>query len=93
MGFDIIFGGVVVSLIVQLLKNVFVEYPLDMSVHEFVLGKKSFRGTPVEILYHEPKAEDNQHYVDVRFADGNITRIFRPSEIEFFVRVVDKWEF
>lgn len=65
------------------IKNVFVEHPLNMSVHEFTLNKKSHRGTPIEMLYHEPQGEGDQHYVDVTFDDNSKMRIFRPNEIEF----------
>ena len=66
-----------------LIKSVFVEYPLDMTVHEFTLGKKCGRGTPVELLYHQPSGEGDAHYVDVKFDDGDKIRIFKPNEIEF----------
>lgn len=63
--------------------NIFREYPLDVAIDSYIVGKSNHRGLCLSIQCHEPRFEGEQYYCDVAFEDGKTLRIFRPDSIEF----------
>ena len=53
----------------------------------YVLGEHLFRidekPKVVDIQYHEPQGEGDQHYCDIYLSDGIMKRVFRPESISF----------
>lgn len=67
-------------------KSVYKEYQVDGQYDHYYIGKQSLGGvTIVSLEYHEPRGEGDAHYVDVKYSNGNVDRIFRPDSIEFEV--------
>jgi len=43
----------------------------------------SLSGDTINLVYHSPSKNDNQHYVDVTFKSGKIKRIFNINKLTF----------
>lgn len=66
--------------------RVYKEYSVDKTYDDLYVGKQIFADKKVESMeYHEPRGEGDAHYVDVKYDDGSMRRIFKPDSVEFEV--------